>query len=117
MTEKKKFSNAKYGAGRLLEKRRRILKKLRVDRKAIPEILERDEENLVKIPEDAEKEIKKTLTKIRADQRRALEEMKGKLMELETLEKGIGEYGFNINDHFNGVETSMTLSPIGTVIA
>jgi len=108
----KRFSDAKYGAGRFLERRRRILKKLRVDRKSIPEILERDEENIINIPDDAEPELKKTLTKIRADQRRALAEMKKSLVKLEDLEEAIGSYGFNITDRFNGIETFSTLLPI-----
>jgi hypothetical protein len=117
MTEKKKFSNAKYGAGRLLEKRRRILKKLRVKRESIPEILERDEDNIVKIPEDADENLKKVLTKLRSDQRKALEAMKEQLVLLEEYEAEIGEYGFNINDSFNGIETASTLSPAGTPVA
>lgn len=114
--ETKTFSDPSYTAGRAVEKRRRILKKLRVNRNAIAEILARDEENIVKIPEDADEATKKTLKKIIADQRRAIADMKERVKELEALEKIIGDCGFNLNDFFNGVETTTTLSPAGKSI-
>lgn len=108
----KTYSDPLYGAQRQLTRRSRILKRLGVQRQSIPARIQHGEENVPKVPEDADKKQKVLWEKLIANHKKEVESLKADQEELLTLESAISRLGFTINDRFTGRETVSTLSPV-----
>lgn len=106
------FSNKLYGAGKARDKRQRVLKKLRVARETIPQRIKHGIDQFDVLDADASEEKRKVHLRVLGEQKKAVRHLEEQLEIIEQCETEITEYGFQLVDDFNGIETVSTLTPI-----
>ena len=111
------YGNKLYGAGRARDLRCKVLNKLRVQRDTIPQRIKHGVDTFSVLDAEATKDQQEVHLRVLAEQKERVKHLEEQLAIIERCEAEVIEYGFQLVDSFDGVETVSTLTPESLAIS